>query len=496
MSSTLNSDTSESELHFKSSDLTEATYSLNGDIVSINIDILLSIFEDNPIVKVFGDLIRVTEREIELSDLKDQGLLKEFPDTIISKRGSFMGDPLSFAILTVHNSICSTYATMKAYGYSLDSYIKRPLHTITGDDLLAIKVKRKYCDSYDDIIRRTGGTISKIDSCSTRVGTYCEQSFVSLNQEEVKDYASNPSYTDSLFKDILFLDIIKGSLLSRQAKVKMDGSDPFIGHSKMAAKQVSWHPLGYVKRRVPLILWAVNFNQARRLANAHAYLPPVLGGLGIALGRVFNPNLSLPENQDLVQYYLSYLGSIADPSKTDYVTAIEVLTMLSNITTGSNKGLKFENNLEKIVEIFDKSKLKRLDSADLELPTYLKGEDTPWYKRQAYIREKYHLLSIREINSLLNTCKSIQEVWNSPSFKPPPILRNTTKGLRERFRNAWAQIRNRFTPVPTEEIKLFKTLNKFVKKIEDRSWEMAIDVDSPILREVCGGITEFHVQLN
>jgi hypothetical protein len=71
----------------------------------------------------------------------------------------------------------------------------------------------------------------------------------------------------------MFLDIIKGSALSGQSKVKSDGTDPFIGHATLLGKQICWHPLTRVDERVRTFLWARNYMAAHRLGSSMASLP-------------------------------------------------------------------------------------------------------------------------------------------------------------------------------------------------------------------------------
>jgi len=481
-------------LGIKSADLSDATYNIPFEILEANASWLKDVFADNPIVEVFGDLLDHFEREVDPTDLFNQGLWPN-SDRFTTVCGSFMGDVMSFAHLTLYHKVVTLIAKQQSEQVSITKAAHdKDFVNVTGDDLINLLATPEWDHEYNRIIDSTGGKRSKIDAYSPRTGTYCEQWVVRLTTDERKYYASQAEYKDSLFGDLLFLDIIKGSLLTNQSKVKNNGTSPFIGHAKMAYRQLRWHPKSWVRQRVPKLLWALNYIEARMVSRSHAYFPPWLGGIDIPLQKYLKDDLRHPDNDLVISNYLIYLLPIVDKS-VDVVETLEVEALLHNLQTGSNKGTKFDNNLDKIVEILENSKVKSLAEVINLEPDWVKK--IPWYKQYRYFEEKYSMISTRELNSLLNNLKSIQEVWQSESPIARPIKRQALRNLERRFGSAWKQIRSKYPPKDIVEAKNrvleLGTIKNFEKKINDRTWELMIPSDSLALRESLLGLGPLSV---
>jgi hypothetical protein len=235
---------------FLSTDLTEATYNFLFEVMDENMNFLEEQFAEHPVMRVFSKLFRIHKREALMSDITDKYKVS-CPETFITTRGCFMGDALSFIHLTLMLSACSyqaSYCSMKGQKdissiRYFEGQIVRPYSQTVGDDHIALNCDIIYCNSFRARVRIYGGSMSKIDSCGKYSGTFCEQGFC-----KPRDAILILNYDKgSIFGDIYFLDIIKGSIMTAKSKVKADGSSPFIGHVKMLQKQLGWHPVEAIK---------------------------------------------------------------------------------------------------------------------------------------------------------------------------------------------------------------------------------------------------------
>lgn len=66
-------------------------------------DFMFGLLPDDPIIRVYGDLLRLLPRTVDMTDVKEhlaqrRDVQEYIPDEFTAESGVFMGDPMAFAI--------------------------------------------------------------------------------------------------------------------------------------------------------------------------------------------------------------------------------------------------------------------------------------------------------------------------------------------------------------------------------------------------------------
>jgi len=475
-------------LRIISRDLEEATYRMPHEVMGINHGWMTRRYGQSPVWRVFGKLFAVFPRTIDLTDIRKKGYeFGLYPDNPTSTSGSFMGDSLSFMHLTLMMSSCIWQAASAAHFGSVtkrpdlryfEGWISRPLGQVVGDDAVVLGATQLFCDVFTDAIKSVNGKMSKIDSQCVDMGTFTENWFCIPVDDSEQLRINYPE--DSLFGEIWFLDTIKGSLLSGHAKVKADGASPFIGQARMLSKQILWHPIEWMRRVVPTILWARNFMEARFMGTINPHLPISLGGLEIALGKM-DP-ITDPHMRD---NYACYLEAMLQMPIQDF---LKWQILLTGISRANPKGVPWSNDEFKIAMIVSKVQTFAESNvlSDIPLSVHNKGRG----EVQRFMAETMNLTSVRFLTDALTRLEAFKAFWDGKAASQP-FMSITTRKLRPRFKSVWTKIREQVTPV-TEVTS--RSWNELGKKFDQRTWGLLFSQDDPAFNELYEGMSTLSVQ--
>jgi len=457
-------------LHF-SADLTEATYNIPFEVLDANCDLCDEVMNDFTPWRTFQGLFRSHERDIDMSELiKSEYWSGE--TEIRSKRGSFMGDGLSF----IHLTLLLSGLVRAVYQ---EEELERPLGQSVGDDLFLLNAKIKHCMKFCKYAESLGCEFSKLNSVSEDSGTFCEQYFAKISNLEI--YQDLKDFENSVFGDLMFLDVIKGSLLSGNSKVKADGKSPLIGHGQMLNKQVRWNPIKDTRKRSTTFLWASNFMEAKHLGTAMASLPHMLGGIDIALGPITDFS-SEKFRKEMLPYYERMLT-------LDLNEFLKYYILLTGIYKASPKGFAWENNWDVISPIVENSTKINITNIDDEVPTELRDKD-PLAKLR-YINDNLGLISFRDLADHLARQEAFYKMWNGQISKNFMTLK--TSNLRQRVNHAWAIIKSNLEP--TERI-TSRSMNELVHKFQEKSWGYYVSKEDESIADVFSGMPTMFMDVD
>lgn len=469
-----------------SMDLQEATYSMSWCIMEINEQLMdLAMKKFSP-WKVYNELFKIHSRDVDFSVLKEQGYYpEEYPDILATRHGCFMGDALSFIHLTM---MLSSIVDQTVYAESKDSsrhvfqapYIKRPIGQSVGDDLILLGIDQEFADRMHLKTKDMGLKISKIDSVSEDSGTFCEN-YV-FRPHSLHDLKTSPP--KSTFGDLLFLDVIKGNLLTGKSKIKSDNSDPFIGHAKMLNKQIEYLPptFNWKARRAKLVLWIRNYKKAVKLGRSKPHLPEALGGLDIAVG-----NCDAFDSQLMSEKYVPYWCGML---KLDREKFLEYWILLNGIYRQSPKGFPWSNNEEIIAKVVSKAEIA-IDEVDIfpHLPSWL--SEKPIGDKLRYINQKLGYISVRQIADELSRREAFLNFWERKT--PKTFMTLNVKDAKQRHNDVWKHIRQTVQPEPPpQHIFNFKTLKL---EFEIRTWGLYIKRSDPAIAEAFKNTPSMYIWL-
>lgn len=449
---------------FISTDLQEATYNQHFEVLDMNDKFLDDLLKDNSIWRIFRKLFSLRSRRVNVDSLYSKGYVTN-ATPIITCHGGFMGDSLSYMHMTLQMSATILASTVKSsHGY------KRPIGQSSGDDAVLLKAEPELYNELHSLFKRTGMIVSKVDAFSTDSFTFCETYGVIPSDIDVirRDYSHN-----SLFGDVVFLDIIKGSILSGQSKIKSTGTDPFIGHANALNTQLRYHPKTWVKERAGKLLWSANFMSAHKLSSNMASLPRPLGGLDLAIG--YQVDFNEPAfHEGKLPYYEAILNSPIDEF-------IKYNTLLGGIYTANPKGVAWSNDEILIAKIVSQCEL--IERNSISIPPYLKGRDIP-----RYLERKLGIISVRDLVPLLARREAFLRFWkqeHSPTYVPLPL-----KEPKQRASKLWKLIKTSFEPNYTTQDKSFST---FTKRWEERTWGLLFKKDSDALTQIFEGMPTLYL---
>lgn len=450
-------------------DLEEATYRIPFEILDENVKFCDEIMQDFKPWNVFHDLFSTFERKVDMRELINKGYW-DGPEEVISTRGSFMGDGMSF----IHLTLMLSALTSATYART-----SRPLGQSVGDDLFLLKTKLGYCLSFCKLAEGIGCKFSKLNSISEDSLTFCENyCCLPTDYDDVKDMKS---FQDSCFGDLLFLDIIKGSALAGQAKVKVDGADPFIGHATLLTKQVQWHPLHTVASRAKTILWARNFRAAIRLQSNMASLPQALGGAELAVGpTVLYSDKTFQEN------YLPWYEGILRLDEREF---LQYYLLLRGIYQTNPKGFSWQNDIEVIREITKDCELVHSKTLNDIIPDWMVTKSVR--EKLSYIEKEMNLISFHQLAGQLARREAFLSMWNLE--KQHSFMTFMSKDARQRANKAWAVIKSNIAPAPKEEF-VSTNMGRLAAAYKDRTMGLYVPKDDPAIRRAFGGMPDLFYE--
>jgi len=458
---------------FVSTDLTEATYSTPHEVLNMNCELLDSILETFPVWRVYHKLFKLHDREVDCEELNRKGYCEVTNFT--TKCGGFMGDPLSFVHLTLQMAATVNVAT-KITGESSSEKYDRPLGQSAGDDLLLVGPSAKFYKNLRKVFDQTNMTLSKIDSWSPDSMTFCEQYAL-----KPIDGGTLSSYNkESVFADLFYLDIIKGSLLSGKSKVKTVGAIPLIGHSRALNTQVRYHPIKWIRERSIVLLWSANYMQATKLASSMASLPPSLGGISMALGRV------LFFEDSTFQKRLPYYEAIAKLPQESFL-AYQLL--LQGIYKSNPKGITWENSPEVLKELLSKlTVMTEEEYQTLKIPLALTRKGYNAIRR--FVKNELGFVSIREILDEITRRDAFLKQWQEKEIKT--FLTMPLKGPKLRMTRAWQYIYSTVQPVEIDD-KTSNSIEELAQKFDIRTWGLFVSKEDPALQQFFNGMPSLTI---
>lgn len=453
----------EQDVHL-SLDLREATYLMPFELLEENVRFMDQTMEGFPPWECFSSLFSSFERDIDMGTLADKGYY-EGPEIVTNVRGSFMGDGLSFIHLSLM-LIASVRATYSVLG------IKRPYGQSVGDDLILLKTKLNQCLDLLQLLEALGCQFSKLNSISNDSATFCEAYLAAISDLTV--FNDLTSMKNSIFKELAYLDTIKGSVLSGNSKVKIDRGDPFLGHAHMLNKQISYHPNESVKERSKVFLWANNYMSAHRLGSSMASLPTELGGVDLAVG----PTISFesPRFQDLHPYYEAMLGLESNKF-------LQYFTLLQGIYRANPKGFKWSNDYELIKTAVEGCEILEYPNIDPLVPEWMLGE--PAMKKLNYIQNELGLLSFRHLSGHLARQEAFLNCWEGKIQKT--YMTFLSKDSKQRANAAWGVIKSNLEPVATESLR-YHNFNALKHAFSQKTWGLYVRKDDPSLLKAFAGM--------
>jgi hypothetical protein len=461
----------EEENFFLSADFNEATYNIPFEVIDENRSFCDKVMNNFKPWNVFHELFEDHQRVVDMDNLIDQGYW-DGSQFVTSTRGTFMGDGMSFIDLTLLLGGI-VRAVWNAQG------LERPLGQSVGDDLFLMLVKLLEAVDFCHLAEQLGCKFSKLNSVSEDSLTFCEQYAAVCSNRE--DYEDLKSFANSQFADLTFLDSIKGSTLSGQGKVDIQGTNPFIGHAGMLNKQIRWSPIGFVKERSPILLWASNFMEASGLGASMASLPIPLGGLDLAVGSILNYH-DESFYKDKLPYYEAMLLLKEDLFLKYYL-------LLRGIFQINPKGFSWSNDFEVITEIVSNLELIRPEALDKEIPDNLRN--SPYRVKNSFIMNRLELISFHHLSAELARRESFHKQWVGKQVREPVTLK--LKQVRARQNKAWAVIKSNLQPVQPNDFRSHSMRN-LADKFQEKTWGLFVNKNDPAIQEAFQGMPTLFLE--
>jgi hypothetical protein len=450
-------------------DLTEATYRIPYDVIDEQNKFIGEVLSDFKPWNVFQELFTSNQRLVDMTEL----IRKDYwdgPEYVLSNRGTFMGDGMSFIHLTLLLSgiTRSVFANLK---------IKRPLGQSVGDDMLLLGTNVKHCLRFCWQAERLGCKFSKLNSISEDSATFCENYVAKVC--DLENYSDLDSFRESIFGNLLFLDIIKGSALSGQSKVCADGGDPFLGHATLLGKQVKWHPLTSVKTRSKVFLWARNYVSAKKLSSSMASLPIVLGGLELAVGQTL-----LYSDVRFKQGMLPWYEKILSLNERDF---LEYYLLLRGIYVANPKGIPWANDIKVIREITQSCVLHDETNVMEMLPDWMHNKSMS--AKLAFIEKEIRMVSFHHLVNELARQDSFLAQWNG--VKSHTFMTLLSRDSNTRSNQVWGIVKRNLSPVEPARFKS-RNMKSLESLFQARTWGLYVSRDDPAIKAVFGGMPNLH----
>ena len=438
-----------------SADLQEATYNIPFEVLDENCAIFDEVMENFMPWRTFHKLFKTHQRVVDMKHLIDAKLWTG-PQEITSTRGSFMGDGMSFIHLTFLLSGLVRAACIEL-GLS-----ERPLGQSVGDDLVLLKTSLKLCLQFCLLAEQLGCKFSKINSVSEDTATFCEEYVAKVS--DLETFEDLKGFANSIFGDLMFLDLIKGSLMSGRSKIKADGKSPFIGHASALNKTLQWNPIESTKTRGKIFLWASNFMEAKRLGSAMASLPHPIGGADLAVGTIIEYS-----DRKFKEGMLPYYERMLTLEPWDF---LKYYVLLSGIYKANPKGFAWENDWKVISEVLTDSTIIVAPNFDTLLP---EGHNLKKpIEKLRFINDTLRLVSVRNLSDELCRRDAFHKLWNGKVNKAFMTLK--ISNVRQRVNHAWAIIKSNLEPVPENEFRT-TSMRDLTWRFQEKSWGFYVSRD-------------------
>jgi hypothetical protein len=462
-------------------DLTEATYNISHDLMRENFNFLDDQFGDNPVWEVYGDLLRIPERTMDLTVLVSQGF--NTPSNIAVQQGSFMGDGMSFLHLTlvitclVNLGVCRSEKTLHKV------LVKRPLGQSVGDDLLLLDVSPKTVEKLDQELEKFGLPTSKIHSAFI-TGVFAEQYFKKI----LKAADRSQIESESLFGDLWFVDSIKTMLLTGRPKVSSEKRNSFIGQANALNKQLAYLPdcQDWKRLKARIYLWANNYNDAIRIGRAKPHLPPELGGLNIPLGACDRPTSALMRER-----YLPYFAGLAKLSQEEF---LGFYLILKGIFKSSPKGVPWSNEPDRITALCSVASLASREDVDKSVKDFEAYSRMGQLDRLRYLNRTHNWVSASEIDDELSRRESYLEFWYEPE-KKRAFRTLKSNGAVQRHDMAWSFIRQHVIPSDSTEFENEEGFLRLAALYRHRLWGFFVRRDDPAISWIFENVNTFWLDI-
>jgi hypothetical protein len=457
-------------VHF-SADLEEATYTIPYSVLDANNEFCDKIMYDFAPWRTFRDAFGTHPRQVDMSALIAKGLWNG-PEEVTSTRGSFMGDGMSFIHLTLllGGLVASVYQSQG---------VQRPLGQSVGDDLFLLKAYLPDCLEFCWRAEKLGCKFSKLNSISEDSLTFCEQYVAEISNLDT--YKDLKAFENSIFGDLVFLDNVKGSLMSGRSKVMSDGKSPFIGHAAMLNKIARWHPNRAIRERSKTFLWASNFMEAKKLGSSLASLPPELGGLDIAIGTVLSFH-DRKFQEDLLPYYEAML----DLPRGEF---LKYSLLLKGIYRSNPKGFSWENDWKVIRDIIEGVEIVNINNIRDVVPEELKLSEP--IVQLNYIRNELKLVSFDYLADHLARRDAFHKMWNGVQSKDFMTLK--ISNVRKRVNHAWAIIKSNLVP---RERPLSRNMYELVRQFREKTWGLYVSTEDEAIKRTFGGMPSLFMDIS
>ncbi|WAK75247.1 MAG: RNA-dependent RNA polymerase [Narnaviridae sp.] len=244
---------------------------------------------------VYYDLI-ICPRQMFMPG-KFQKLEKEHGSGLLNRRGSFMGEPISFLTLTLVNLLIEEVTS-----FYFDNDV--PLWTppqgnilagdpvcICGDDVAALRTSISKILVFKQVVSSIGMKLSWKDAISKRLIIFCE------------DHALIEGAGKTM--KIVYVDVIKSRLLTTMTREHSDNRSSILGKGRMLGNQLDYFENRNIKIAC-LSYFMTIFDRHYEYSiirdtkcKLPLYLPPSAGGLGIPIVETVMP-----------QFMFKYIGHV------------------------------------------------------------------------------------------------------------------------------------------------------------------------------------------
>jgi hypothetical protein len=263
------------------------------------------------------------QREL-FGDKKFEKVLKSFPD-LVHRRGSFMGEPMSFLTLTLENLLVEEitnqyYSIGRPLWTHVDmGQIKSDPSCICGDDVAALRSNVKIILLFREVVKAFCWALSWKDLTSKRCLIFCEDHCL------VQGDKNN--------RKVIYIDVIKSRLLTTMTREHSENRSSILGKGRMLSNQLDYFENKFLKIAV-LGYFARIFNRAYNYnvigkCKFPLYLPPSCGGLGLPIVESVMPEYMYP--------YIGYVYSLLGIS--DFKDRFLKLTELGALNTRAKHGI-------------------------------------------------------------------------------------------------------------------------------------------------------------
>nr|WAK75316.1 MAG: putative RNA-dependent RNA polymerase [Narnaviridae sp.] len=228
---------------------------------------------------VYYDLI-ICSRQMFMPG-KFQKLEKDHGSGLLNRRGSFMGEPMSFLTLTLVNllieEVTSYYFDKKIDLWSPpigDMLVGDPV-CICGDDVAALRTDIRKIFLFKEVVSSIGMKLSWKDGISKRLIIFCE------------DHVLIKGHGKTL--KMVYIDVIKSRLLTTMTREHSDNRSSILGKGRMLGNQLDYFEdknlkIACLSYFMTLFDRHYGYSIIRDTrCTLPLYLPPSCGGLGIPI---------------------------------------------------------------------------------------------------------------------------------------------------------------------------------------------------------------------